>query len=102
MSCYFIVDTYIDEKQGRGEYDAYIREVRPIVESYGGKYLVRTEQVQSLCQDRTPQRMIIIRFPDREALDRCFSSPEYTAILSKRTGSVDSRAVIAPGLDEIQ
>lgn len=102
MSWYFIVDTYIDENRGRGEYDTYIREVRPIVENYGGKYLVRTEQVQSLCQNRKPQRLIIIRFPDRKALDRCFASPEYAAILSKRTGSVDSRAVIAPGLDEIQ
>ena len=44
MPCYFIVDTYIDAKKGRGLYDEYIRKVKPIVESFGGEYLVRTEK----------------------------------------------------------
>ena len=33
MACYFIIDTYIDEKAGRGLYDEYIREVKPIVKN---------------------------------------------------------------------
>ena len=36
MSCYFIVDTYIDENSGRGLYDSYIAKVKPIVKLYGG------------------------------------------------------------------
>ena len=36
MSCYFMVDTYIDEEKGRGQYDEYIQQVKPIVESFGG------------------------------------------------------------------
>ncbi|WP_343209323.1 DUF1330 domain-containing protein [Anaerolentibacter hominis] len=99
MSCYFIVDTYIDEQQGRGEYDDYIQLVKPVVERYGGEYLVRTEKISSLSGKRNPQRVIVIRFDNREQLDACFSSPEYQVIMSKRTGSVDSRAVIAEGLD---
>ena len=43
MACYFIVDTYIDGGTGRGLYDEYIREVKPIVEGFGGEYLVRTD-----------------------------------------------------------
>ena len=43
MDCYFIVDTYIDEEKGRGQYDDYIRKVKPIVESFGGEYLARSE-----------------------------------------------------------
>ena len=35
MSWYFMVDTYIDEERGRGEYDEYIRQVMPIVEAHG-------------------------------------------------------------------
>lgn len=99
MSWYFIVDTYIDEQKGRGAYEAYIREVKPIVESFGGRYLVRTENLSTFCGNRNPQRVIVIRFNSREDLDACFSSPEYKAILSKRTGSVDSRAIIAEGLE---
>lgn len=92
--CYFVVDTYIDEREGRGAYDEYIREVKPIVESYGGEYLVRTDRVTSLHPERTPQRVIIIRFPSRQALDECFASKEYQAIMHKRVDSVDARAVI--------
>ena len=98
MPWYFIVDTYIDAEKGRGLYDDYICEVKPVVESYGGKYLVRTEKLENLCDRRTPQRVIVIRFETRENLDRCFSSPEYQKIMEKRAGSVDSRAVIAEGL----
>ena len=35
MSCYFVIDTYIDEIRGRGMYDDYIEKVKPIVEKYG-------------------------------------------------------------------
>ena len=99
MAWYFMVDTYIDEERGRGEYDSYIRQVKPIVEAHGGRYLVRTEQVKHLSEKRTPQRVIVIRFDTREQLDSCFSSPEYRDIMSKRAESVDSRAIIAEGLD---
>ena len=71
MCCYFLVDTYIDEEKGRGMYDDYIRKVKPIVESFGGEYLVRTENITSLHPERNPQRVILIRFPSRQALDAC-------------------------------
>ena len=32
MACYFIVDTYIDENKGRGQYEEYIQKVKPIAE----------------------------------------------------------------------
>lgn len=97
MSCYFMIDTYISPDGNRGEYDEYIDEVRPIVEHYGGEYLVRTEEIESLSQRRTPQRVILIRFPSRERLDACFASPEYRAIMMKRVNSVDARAIIVEG-----
>lgn len=94
MECFFIVDTYIDEKNGRGTYDEYIEKVVPIVESYGGKYIVRSEKVTSLSPKRNPQRVIIISFPSKAALLRCFNSEEYAAIKSIRVESVDARGLI--------
>ena len=94
MCCYFLVDTYIDEERGRGMYDDYIRKVKPIVESFGGEYLVRTENISSLHPKRDPQRVIIIRFPSRQALDDCFASESYQKIMHERIDSVDARAII--------
>lgn len=94
MYCYFIVDTYIDREKGRGLYDDYILKVKPIVESFGGEYLVHSEKVFSLHKKRDPQRVIIIRFPSRQALDSCFSSKAYREIVNMRIDSVDARALI--------
>lgn len=94
MSCYFVVDTYIDENKGRGSYDDYIEEVKPIVESFGGEYLVRSEKIVSLSSLRNPNRVIIIRFSSRKELNRCFASEEYRSIMGKRMGCVDARALI--------
>lgn len=94
MWCYFMVDTYIDEEKGRGMYDDYIRKVKPIVESFGGEYLVRTENITSLHPERNPQRVILIRFTSRQALDACFASEDYREIMHERIDSVDARAII--------
>ena len=92
--CYFLVDTYINKDKCIGSYDEYIREVKPIVESFGGEYLIRSENVLPLHPERNPQRVIVIRFPSRQALDDCFSSKEYKDIMNKRIDSVDARALI--------
>lgn len=94
MSCYFIVDTYIDGNGNQSEYEEYIELVKPIVESYGGEYLVRSNKVSALSDKQNPQRVIIIRFPSREKLEKCFASAEYQKIMSKRENNVDSRALI--------
>ena len=94
MACFFIVDTYIDKNKGRGSYDDYIEQVKLIVESYGGEYLARTENVTALSPLRKPDRVIIIRFQSREKLDACFASDEYRRIMHDRVDNVDARAVI--------
>lgn len=94
MGCYFIVDVYIDETKGRGMYDDYIQKVKPIVESFGGEYLARTENIFSLHPKRNPQRVVIVKFPSRQALDECFASEAYQKIMDKRSSSVDARALI--------
>ena len=94
MACFFIVDTYIDKNKGRGSYDDYIEQVKPIVESYGGEYLAWSENVTALSPLRKPDRVIIVRFQSREKLDACFASDEYRRIMHERADSVDARALI--------
>lgn len=99
MACYFMIDTYIPQYGNREEYDYYIEKVRPIVESYGGEYLIRTEKVECLSEKRVPQRVILIKFPTKAKLEECFACQEYRAIMSKRVNSVDARAIIVEGED---
>lgn len=100
MSCYFIATIYTANPQAQTDYQEYIHLVKPIVEQYLGTYLVRTGELTALSSSWQPERLIIIRFPDRSHLDACFQSEEYKEIAGKREYSVDSRAVIAEGMSE--
>ncbi len=40
MAAFFIVNIEIPEKNARASYDEYIARVKPIVESYGGGYIL--------------------------------------------------------------
>lgn len=96
MNYYFITTIFLHPGKSREEYDDYVDCVKPIVESYGGKYVVRSESIEYLSDSWQPDRLIIIRFPDRSSIDECFNSKEYKGIMSKRTDSVDSQAIIVP------
>lgn len=91
---YFIATIYTDEKKDRADYESYIKEVKPIVEGFGGRYLVRSDKVQALSGKWNPERVVLIEWESKEQLQRCFSSEEYKAISGKRENSVDSRAII--------
>lgn len=97
MGCYFLVNIYVDDPAQRSVYDEYVRAVKPIVESYGGEYLLRTEELWASDEDRKPDRLIVIRFPDRKHLDDCFASGAYRRIADLRLRSVRSRVLIAEG-----
>ena len=89
MSCYFIISVFLEPGKDRADYDDYIKRVRPIVEEHGGRYVVRSEGIEYIGKD-----FIMIWFPDRESIDRCFSSEKYRKIMSKRENTVDSQAII--------
>lgn len=97
MPVYFIASISIphseDGSQQRGEYDAYIEQVKPVVENFGGKYLVRGNVSRHLAGEWQPDRVIVIEFPDAQSMTACFDSPEYRWIESMRTLSVHSSAV---------
>lgn len=94
MAAYFIVNVEIPNQDDRENYDTYIKKVKPIVESYGGKYLVRSEEITLLSGDKKPDRIIVIAFETRGQLEACFAAPAYTAIKDLREMSVKTTAVI--------
>ena len=89
---YFIA--LIQEIKKKDEYDEYIRLVKPIVEKYGGRYLIRSNKIVALQKEWCPDRIIVIKWKTREQLKLCFSSNEYKEIVDKRQNSVYSKAII--------
>lgn len=94
MPAYFIVSVMIQDPEKRPMYDEYIEKVKPIVESFGGEYLARSENISVFTGDWEPDRVIIIRFETREKLETCFASEKYQKIAGLRVQSVLTNAII--------
>lgn len=94
MPSYFIVNIQISDANEREKYDEYIAKVKPIVENYGGEYIVRSERITALSDSWSPDRIIIIKFASKDKIFKWLSAPEYKKISSLRIDSVDSKAII--------
>lgn len=96
MSVYMIIQT--KEITDSEKYASYTSKARPIVESYGGKYLVSTDNIMNINWSWSPVRMVIIEFPDDTSFDKCFASDEYKKIIHLRTESVKGEAILVESL----
>jgi uncharacterized protein (DUF1330 family) len=94
VSAYFIVNTKISDLSKRKQYDEYIVKVKPIAESFGGRYIVRSEQITALSDSWKPDRVIVIEFASKAQILAWFSSPQYKEVSSLRVNSVESEAII--------
>ena len=95
MAAYFIIETRTKDKDS---YAKYISQVRPIVESFGGKYLSRGGKTTPVFGGWDPERMILIEFPSSDDIKRWLESPEYKKISGLRENSTITRAVIIEGI----
>ncbi len=94
MPAYFIVSIMIQDPEKRPMYDEYIQKVKPVVESFDGEYLLRSENISVFTGEWKPDRVIIIRFETREKLEICFASEKYREIAGLRIESVLTNAII--------
>ncbi len=96
MAAYLIVDTLLDDP---ALYEDYKLRAKPIVERFGGQYLVRGGPMTVREGDLwSPQRLVVVRFPDIDTANRCLDSAEYQEILKISKRSARRTVVIVEGL----
>lgn len=93
MVC-FIATIFTENNQKKHRYEEYIQLVKPIAESYGGRYLLRSDKITTPHKRWESERIIVIEWDTKEQLQKCFALEEYKKIADKRERSVDSRAII--------
>jgi uncharacterized protein (DUF1330 family) len=94
MAAYVLVDIEVTDQ---GAYDDYRRQVPPLVEKYGGKYLVRGGDMEILEGDWTPKRLVVIEFPSIEMAKGFYDSQEYAPLKAMRIGATNSNMVLVEG-----
>jgi uncharacterized protein (DUF1330 family) len=83
MSAYLIADVEVHDQN---VYADYRRQVLPLVEKHGGRFIVRGGAHEALEGEWKPRRLVIIEFPDMTALQAWYRSPQYAKLIALRQG----------------
>lgn len=95
MPAYMIVQLRITDE---AKFAAYRAAVPSVVESFGGRYLVRGGEVEVLEGSRYDgRRVVVFEFPSIEAIKRFWHSPEYANVKPLRENAAEVDAWVIPG-----
>ena len=78
-------------------YKAYVAAVSPIVEKYGGEYLVRGGPAQHFEGESIGERTVVIRFQTLQAATEWYHSEEYAPVRAMRQAASNSLQTIVEG-----
>lgn len=77
---------------------AYREKAPSLVARHGGRYVVRTDRVETIEGDWRPERFTVVGFPDMTALRTWYFSDAYKAILPQRLNAARCRAILVEGV----
>lgn len=82
MSAYLIVEHIITDPS---KFEDYRTKVGPMIAKFGGRYLTKGGS-HKLPEGGhwSPERVVIIEFPDMGALNAWYNAPEYQPLISLR------------------
>ena len=95
MAAYVITDVVITDADLFAEFRA---KLDPTVESRGGKFIVRGEDIEVVLGDWTSSRLVVIEFPDVEAAKSWAHSTEFCALKDMLSASSNTNIVIVDGM----
>jgi uncharacterized protein (DUF1330 family) len=78
-------------------YPRYAQHVAPLVEKYGGRYLVRGGNPQAIEGERDLKRDALLEFPSIEQAKAFYYSPEYQAVAQYRWVAAKSALFLLQG-----
>ncbi len=96
MSAYCLFDNL--EVTDPAKLEEYKKRVAPIVEQYGGRYIVAGGKMDVVEGDWRPTFPVMIEFPSLEQAHRWYDSEEYQKVKALRLSAVKSNAVFIEGI----
>lgn len=95
MAAYVIFDIQIRDLP---EYQAFMKAVKPAIESVGGRYLARGGPHKVYEGDWAPRRIVLLEFPSREAFETFYYGAVYRSLRPLRDSCSSARLVAVEGL----
>ena len=80
-------------------YEDYKRMVPPSLEAYGGRFLVRGGQVETLEGGWAPKRIVVVEFPALERAKAGWASDEYAEAKALRQATARTQMIVVEGFE---
>jgi len=94
MSAYVIGEIEVSDPAA---YEEYRRQVLPVVQKYGGRFIVRGGTVEALEGGWAPKRLVALEFPSMEQARRFYRSPEYAPLIALRQKASRGKLILVEG-----
>lgn len=95
MPAYVVVETDIHDPD---QYELYMQATPAAVAASGGRFIARGGELEVLEGDWKPKRLVLLEFPDLEAVKRFYESSSYQEAKRLRQGAADFNMVAVQGL----
>ncbi len=96
MTAYLLIDIDVHDPKS---FTKYQTNVPALVARHGGELIVRDGAFEVIEGAWRPTSLVIIRFPDRQAIRNLFDDPEYAALKALRQSAASSSFVAVDGVD---
>jgi uncharacterized protein (DUF1330 family) len=95
MPAYLISNIEITDPAG---YEEYRKLVAPVLQKFGGKFVVRGGTVHYLEGEWRPKRVVVVEFDSVEKAKAFDQSPEYAPAKAARHRTSNSSVIVVEGL----
>ena len=90
-----MLDLEIVDPAGFSEYKQL---VIPLVEKYGGKYVVASDSIETLEGDCSPKRIVVIEFESSQRARQWHETAEYREVRKLGHQSAKTRMILVEGM----
>jgi uncharacterized protein (DUF1330 family) len=97
MAGYIIAEVQVTDPE---RYEEYRRQVEGTIAAYGGKYLVRGGQSESLEGDAPRGRLVVLQFDSFERARAWYDSQEYAGPKALRQQTSTGRVILVDGYNQ--
>ena len=95
MAAYVVVDVQVNDPV---RYEEYRKTVAPTLAAYGGRFLVRGGKVEVLEGTWSPNRLVIVEFPDVATAKAWWGSAEYANPKAVRQSASHTEMIVVEGV----
>ena len=83
--------------QDPSTYRQYTALTPPVVKRHGGRFLTRGDPVSTLEGQTFTDRMVILEFPDEQAVQSWYKDPDYAAAMKFRHAASTGSMIVQEG-----